>query len=290
MACMSPATSPTDLFELIGQETRMAILQALVEQDRTSEDPVVPFSELQRRADIEDTGRFNYHLGQLLDSLVVRTDDGYRLSKFGRRVLRPMATGFYDPDIDIGDLDLPGECPDCGGSLHVRHSENVMQVVCSSDHVINYGLLGSPGLLAEHTPEDARTAIGLLSTHGVELGTAGICPVCHGRTEGNIERLESRDCYVFRAPCEHCGNDFMTPVGGCIGTHPQVVGLYADHGIDIRSTVPWRHPFRRPGAEEVVSRDPFRVGVLVGDELPAESLYITLDRAGNVHSINRIQA
>jgi hypothetical protein len=287
---MSPATSPTDLFELIGQETRMSILQALVEQDKTSDDPVLPFSELKRQAAIEDTGRFNYHLGELLESLVVRTDDGYRLSKFGRRVLRPMATGFYDPNLEIDDLNLPGACPDCGGSLHVRLSENVMQVVCSSDHIINYGLLGSPGLVAEHPPEDARTALGLLSTHAVELGTAGVCPVCHGRTDGGIERMESMDCYVFRAPCESCGNEFMTPVGGCVDTHPEVVELYADHEIDLRSTVPWRHPFRRPGDEEVVSRDPLRVGVLVGDELPDDSLYITLTRSGGVHSINRMTA
>lgn len=149
-----------------------------------SDAPLLSFSELRRQAKIEDAGRFNYHLGELRGVLVVETENGYRLSKFGRRVLRPMATGFYEPTLDIKCLDLPGECPDCGESLRVRLSANVMQVVCSSDHVMNYGLIGSPGLLREYSPEDARTALWLLGAHAVELGTTGICPVCHGRTEG----------------------------------------------------------------------------------------------------------
>lgn len=285
---MTPAASSTDLFDLIGQASRMSILQALLEEDRVSDDAFISFSALKRRTEIEDTGRFNYHLGKLSGTLVVNTDDGYRLSKFGRRILRPMATGYYDPDLPFDGLDLPGACPDCGRPIRVRLVEGVLQVACSSDHVVNYGLVASPGLIAEHSQQDARTALGTLTTHAVELGTAGVCPVCHGPADGEIERMESRECYVFRAPCEKCGNGFMCPIGGCISTHPEVIGFYADHDVDLRQTVPWRHPFRRPGVEEIISSNPLRIGVLVGGELPGESLYVTLNRTGDVRTINRL--
>lgn len=284
---MGPASS-TDLFDLLGQETRMAILRALVEADRSAADRHLGFSELKREAGVDDTGRFNYHLGELRETLVVQTDDGYRLSRFGRRVLRPIATDFYTPDLDVEALTIPGACPDCGASLRVHLSEGVLQVACAEGHVLNYGLVGSPGLVAEHATADAHTAIGLLTTHAVELGTSGVCPVCHGRTDGGIERHDARDCHVFRAPCEHCGNRFMTPVGGCVGTHPRVVRLYADRDVDVRRTVPWRHPFRRPGAETVVSRDPLRLGLRVGTDLPGDSLSLTLDRTGAVCDVDRV--
>ncbi|MFB6218213.1 MAG: hypothetical protein ABEH77_03380 [Halobacteriaceae archaeon] len=265
----------------------MSILRALVAVDTSPEDPQLSFSELKRRAGVDDTGQFNYHLGELVGTLVVKTDDGYRLSKFARRVLRPMTTGFYDPELSIEAVDIPGTCPRCNGALSVTLRENVLQVVCEADHVVNHGLVASPGLVVEHQPDDAATALGLLTTHAVELATAGVCPKCHGHTEGAIEPHDTLDCHLFRAPCDTCGNRFMVPVGGCVITHPDVVSLYAGHGIDIRRTVPWTHPFRQAGAEEVVSRDPFRAGLLVGGDLPGESLYVTVDRTATVQSIHR---
>lgn len=282
--------APADLFELLGEETRMAILRALVAADRETEERTLAFVELQDRAGVEDTGRFNYHLGKLRGTLVTDTGSGYRLSAFGRRVLRPMATGFYDPDLAVETLAVPGTCPDCGAGLRVRPVEGVLQVRCggADEHVLNHGLVASPGLLARHSAADARTALGLLATHAVELGTAGVCPVCHGHTEGGLEQLPERDSHVYRAPCEDCGNDFMTTVGGCVGTHPEVVALYAANDVDIRRTVPWRHPFRRPGAEEVVRTAPLRVGVRVGTDLPEGSLYVTVDRSGTVTSLQEV--
>ncbi|MFW5935339.1 MAG: DUF7347 domain-containing protein, partial [Halolamina sp.] len=45
---------PTDALAVLADETRVAILRALAEADEP-----LPFSELRRRADIRDPGRFN---------------------------------------------------------------------------------------------------------------------------------------------------------------------------------------------------------------------------------------
>jgi hypothetical protein len=305
---MGSVSSPVGLFALLGQTDRMAILRALVAVDAATAERRLTFTGLKRRAGIDDTGRFNYHLGKLVGTLVAKTDEGYRLSKFGRRLLRPMTTGYYDPESTVSEIRLPGECSRCGASLRVRLHENVLQVVCTADHVVNYGLVASPGLVVEHPPAEATTALGLLTTHAVELGTTGVCPTCHGRVDGEIVPFEVRDrgdstddgrggvvedpddadCHVFRAPCETCGNRFTTPVGGCVTTHPRVVQLYAARDVDVRRTVPWTHPFRHAGAAEVVSHDPFRIGLVVGAELSGESLYLTLDGTGSVRSLQRL--
>lgn len=317
------ADAPTSPFELVGQEARMAILQALLAADTTGEGTGIGFSDLKRRAGIDDTGRFNYHLGELVGTLVTETEEGYRLSKFGRRVLRPMATGYYDPDLSVDDLPVEGSCPVCDAELRVELAETVLRVVCEDDHVVDAGLVASPGLVADHDPASAGEALALLTTHAVELGTNGVCPTCHGPVDGRVERLRAEGVatgrlpivddlgdggesdpadgtapatrgddqsryYVYRAPCDSCGNLFVTPVGGCVATDPRVVSLYAAHDVDLRRSVPWRHSFRRGGTAELVSQTPFRVGLPVGRDLDGPSLYLTLDRDGDVRGCYRV--
>ena len=70
-----------DEFQLLGDETRLAIVRELA----TVDEPV-RFCVLRERVGIADSGRFNYHLGKLRGSLVVTDDDGYRLTHAGERL------------------------------------------------------------------------------------------------------------------------------------------------------------------------------------------------------------
>lgn len=74
---------PTRVFQLLGDETRLAIVRALA----TAEGPV-EFSALRDRVGAADSGRFNYHLGRLRETLVAKTTDGYVLTATGERVTR----------------------------------------------------------------------------------------------------------------------------------------------------------------------------------------------------------
>lgn len=279
-------SSPSDLFHLVGQPARTAILQALLKQRRDAEEPTLSFTELRRAAGITDNGRFNYHLGELVGSLVVRREDGYRLSGFGFRLIAPLAGEAYDPDADPAPLPVPGECHDCGAALTVQPEEGVLQVICEDEHVINHGLIGYPGVVNGRDPEDAVTALALLSTNMTELGVEGVCPLCHGRTEGEFVENTTDGGYAYLAPCEDCGNQFATSAGGCVASHPAVVSLFDDYGIDVRRRVPWTLPFRRLGAETVIGEDPLRLQLTVGRELD-ESLTVTLARDGSVRSLDR---
>jgi hypothetical protein len=60
-------------------ETRLGILEALWEVA----DRPVRFSELFTDTELDDSAQFNYHLQQLTDKFVVKTEAGYDLSHTG---------------------------------------------------------------------------------------------------------------------------------------------------------------------------------------------------------------
>lgn len=76
------ATAATETFTLLSDETRVGIVRALDESDRTPR----RFSELRAAVGVRDGGRFNYHLEKLRGRLVEKRDDGYVLTDEGERV------------------------------------------------------------------------------------------------------------------------------------------------------------------------------------------------------------
>ncbi|MFW5911149.1 MAG: winged helix-turn-helix domain-containing protein [Halolamina sp.] len=104
--------NPTDALAVLGNETRVAILRTLAD----AEEPL-PFSELRRRAEIHDAGRFNYHLSKLREYFVREIDGGYALREAGSRVVTaagvaPRSSG---GDVRSDSVDDDSDtCPVCG--------------------------------------------------------------------------------------------------------------------------------------------------------------------------------
>lgn len=291
------------VFEAIGHPDRLSILEVLIEARRSDGTPYVRFTGLRDQSDIDDTGRFNYHLDQLVGTLVTKTDDGYCLSSYAHRILAPMMGGVYDPERATQPIDADGECHLCGAPLRIEPDENILELVCEQGHVNNQGLLGYPGVVGDRSQPAANDALGLINLQGTELATSGVCPTCHGTVEGRIrqvsddeigeivrsehdsDRLHSERVFVFEAPCETCGNQFATSVGGCVATHPAVVSFLFDYGIDVRKTVPWTLSFVSPGVETVASTDPLKFSVEIARA--DESLTVTVDPSGAVVATER---
>lgn len=282
---MSRDGDAAEAFELVGHPDRLSIIEVLIEARRSDGQSDVQFTSLRDLSNIDDTGRFNYHLNQLLGTFVTKTDDGYRLSSYAHRIMAPMMGGVYDPDRATESVETAGECPDCGSDLWIQPDETTLRVVCDQDHVINEGLLGYPGIVDDRPPAEATETFGLINTQGIELAVAGVCPTCHGPVDGEITAAENADYYLFEAPCGTCGNQFANTVGSCVLTHPSVVSFLHEHGIDVRKTTPWSLSFAHPGAEIVESTEPLRLSVEIqGDE---ELLSVTVSRSGTVVSTER---
>jgi hypothetical protein len=79
--------SRAEMFALLGNEDRLAILDAVVRAHRRGDAPVA-FSELRSAVGVRDSGRFSYHLAELTGPLLVREGDGYALAEAVREPLR----------------------------------------------------------------------------------------------------------------------------------------------------------------------------------------------------------
>jgi hypothetical protein len=96
-----------DALAALANEHRLRILRTLAETDEP-----LAFSDLRRRVGIDDTGRFNYHLTELLGRFVRRTTDGYE----SRLAEDPVVVAGGDPDADASASEAGAACPVCGES------------------------------------------------------------------------------------------------------------------------------------------------------------------------------
>lgn len=78
---MADAT-PVDALSVLADETRLEVLRALAEAERA-----LSFSELRKRAGVDDSGRFNYHLERLCEYFIRETADGYELGHTENRMM-----------------------------------------------------------------------------------------------------------------------------------------------------------------------------------------------------------
>lgn len=80
----SEPAAAADVFELLGNETRVRIVAALYGQWQAAPgQPCLTFSELCERVGVADTGQFNYHLRRLRDVLIDKREAGYALTPLG---------------------------------------------------------------------------------------------------------------------------------------------------------------------------------------------------------------
>ncbi|MFB6175614.1 MAG: hypothetical protein ABEI99_00435 [Halobaculum sp.] len=79
-------TEQTAVFDLLSDETRLAIVTELDRARRDGEADGLRFSTLRGRVGAADSGRFNYHLKKLRGTLVRKDGDHYVLTPTGVRM------------------------------------------------------------------------------------------------------------------------------------------------------------------------------------------------------------
>lgn len=110
--------SPDNAFSVLGNETRMEILQALGEADKP-----VSFSELRDRVGMRDSGNFNYHLDKLTGHFLGRTEVGYTLRQAGRRVIEAVLSGAVTDVPELEPTQIERSCFYCDAPIKVAYDE-----------------------------------------------------------------------------------------------------------------------------------------------------------------------
>ncbi|MFT4889854.1 MAG: DNA-binding transcriptional ArsR family regulator [Halobacteriales archaeon] len=247
---------PAEAFAAIGNEIRLAILEAIWEAD---ERPVA-FSDLREAVEMRDSAQFNYHLQQLTDGFVVkvdsdesdadggtssnrRSDGGYDLRNAGEKVVRSVLAGTFNEHPTIAPFEIDADCIECGATLEARYADERLAVECPDCGKSHGRYSFPPGGLKERSKEELLGAFDDRVRHLHCLAADGVCPECSGRTHTEIVSGGSEcdlDLEVHaRHVCEHCGHALCSPVGLRFLDHSEVVSFYRDHGVSLSDRPYW---------------------------------------------------
>lgn len=307
--------APDEAFSVLGNEIRIDIVRVLWQAEARYEyvdvsDAVetMSFSELRSRVDIEDNGKFNYHLSQLSPHFVRQEEEGYRLSAAGQRIARTVVAVSGTEDLDLErDLDL--DCPLCGGRMTASYEDQWLRVRCSECD----GLFGDESpegtvYLSNYPPAglrdrdiDEAVSTGL---YRCMLDNAylmhGVCRECASSVSSSVTVCESHEA-GHDEPCPACGTDFEVwaelrcvtcgfakrlPVELFVTGLTPTIGFLDDQGIDVLApTFEELIDLLANRFETTTSEDPFRVSVAIhGDDA---TFGISLDREMNVVELDR---
>jgi len=266
---------PAEAFSVIGNETRLSILETLWQLEESP----VSFSELRREVGMRDSAQFNYHLGELTDHFVRKADDGYELKHAGEKVVTAVVAGSITEKPDIEPFPVEGECFACDAGLQAVYEGERLAiecVECGHQHG-NYDF--PPGGLTDRTPAEIAEAFDQRVRHLHCLAADGVCPECSGRIEHSIE--DEGDCCLgvpvrVEHECQQCGHELCSAPGLRLLDHSAVVSFHREHGIHLDEEPYWTLPWCVGGGyTELVDRDPVRIELRAS--IDGEELLVTVD-------------
>jgi DNA-binding transcriptional ArsR family regulator len=278
------ATDAEAAFVTLSHELRLEILLALWDAPGFS----LSFSELRKTVGERDSGSFTYHLSELRDHFVAKTDEGYELQYPGHRVLDAIQSGVFHEQVAVGPLELDDDCRACGARLTFEYDTDcVARVRCPDcgNRALEWPF--DPGGIADRGDDAIVAAFDRRTRLVWSCALDGVCPFCAGRIDreltdrlheqgaciGVVEQLDRYDEYFARdhpvvaaVDCERCSFYSFVPVGVVLLTRPWVAGRLHEAGIDVRETPLWNLGFVVDSdAVTVRESDPFRVDVSVVD-------------------------
>lgn len=266
--------SPEDAFALLSDETRIAIIRAL----GATPDESLSFSTLRERANVTDSGQFNYHLRKLIGSFVRQTDeDEYELTYAGTRVIGAIFSGTFNQRGTPTSFEFDATCAVCGSSLEAQYEHERVTIACPTcdDQISSFGF--PPGAFENRTREELPQAFDGWIRAYLSTVRRSFCLNCTGRIHGSITDeseylLEDQEVGIEHV-CERCDERSTSSIGAYLLSHPEVVAFHHDHGIDLNETPFWELPWLREKNATVLSSDPWCVRLaleLDGDRLELE--------------------
>jgi hypothetical protein len=237
LAC-EECLSPAEAFAVVGNETRLSILEALWRMDRPA-----AFSDLRREVGMRDSAQFNYHLSKLTGQFVAKDEEGYDFRSAGRAVIQAVLSGTLNRDPHVEPFEVEGECVDCGASLEAHYRNERVRVHCRDCARPHGGYAFPPGGLEDRTREELMAAFNQRARHLSCLSADGVCPECSGRMETTLFRVPDDDPFDLDVRVEHecqrCQHTIVSSVGLVLLDDAEIVSFYRDHGVDLNKVPYW---------------------------------------------------
>lgn len=276
-----------DAFDVLSDPLRVRILTKLWEEDRRGP---TSYSALQDAAGVRDSGRFNYHLSQLTDRYLRKTEEGYRLSPTGLQVVDLIESGAFGDAPDVEDIPTEEACPACGTDLVARYDDAEHVVDCPDCGLAVSWLTFPPaGVDArQDDPEALLQAFSIRSRRMAAMGSRGVCPFCGREMTAWLEADDDMPLpHTVVKHCDGCEGRMRSSPGAHVHDHPAVVAFLWDHGEDLDDRPLWRWPFVLGEGCSAVAEDPPVVRQRI--ERDDERLELDLDADAEVVATRRVR-
>lgn len=273
------------LFGLLGNQTRMHIMQTLWEEFEFSdyvieEQDGTPFSQLREQAGIDDPGNFNYHLGELVEVLIESRDDGYVLTPLGYNLMGAIdryTTYQYETR---EDWTIADPCPFCDGRLSAAYQREILEVRCLDCEGLaeegNFTFVDLPSSGVRELDRQELLDVAAFSMMSkIRSSMHGICWDCHAalsldanvceehteRADGICATCDQRYRTTIDVSCATCGTSGFGPLVEYALISPPVKTFFGTLGSAPRDIGPWRYRLTALGSvsETVLKTDPLTV-------------------------------
>lgn len=281
---------PAAAFAALSDSTRVDIVRALLDRQRERpDDPALAFADLRKRVGVRDSGRFRYHLNELRDRFVEKTDGAYRLTEAGVEVGAAILAGTYNGRESIGPVELDSECPLCGTAAVGRYDDGRLRVTCGEDHAL-FEWPVPPSAAADASIDEVIDAATALVRRAVDLTETGTCPKCYADVETRILGPEhgATDSPILYGQCDACGGRLAAHAGFRLLIDPDVAAFYRRHGRSVRDEYVWELEFVRDDAVSVP--DDEETAAAFALTLDGERLRIALDESAAVIETDRAES
>lgn len=302
--------APEDAFSVLGNETRMGILQTLGEADES-----LSFSELRNRVGVRDSGQFNYHLDKLSGHFVRKSGDEYALREPGSRIVQAVISGTVTDSTIMEPTELDAPCPYCGESIEISFQEERLVISCANCPGSYEGtetdarfldahpagtvavLTYPPAGISERPPRDILEAALAWTLEQTQALAHGLCPRCAGTVERSRSICETHDasagicgeCHArFGLLVDYaCTNCTHTERNFPMGLHlllsaPELLAFVGAKGVN-PIMPPWEsHAEVSWFDEELRNQDPFEARFTY--TLAGDALQLTIDEELDVVS------
>lgn len=255
--------------EALASQQRLEILVALAERKYGAEtgSTAMTFTELYNAVDCQSSSQFTYHLNRLIETFIVETPEGYRLTYAGDKVRRAIFSGLYESSQGLQPMDIEGTCPVCGSQSLTACSTNArFTVECTACETSLLSDFFPQSVARDRTPREVVDSFGYSIWAKFVFVRGGVCPECYGRVETEIQRSEEgdRSFIVSVSECRECLFTVHVPVDVAVAFHPVVVEAFWQHGISLLDTPLWEL-FEYTTADfweaTIASEDPFTLNV-----------------------------
>lgn len=297
------AVTPDEAFSVLGNETRMEILQVLAAADGPQ-----AFSELYEAGSATDSGNFTYHLDKLVGHFVADTDEGYTLRRAGERIVEAVVSGAVTETPVIEPTRVGWPCSQCGAPSIMSYQQEWVAASCPEceglygrsttddpvpDEQLEQGYLGGAslppaGIEGRAPSEVLKASLAWDFLERIALSN-GICPRCsaavdrkltvcenHDTSDGLCTQCNNRHQELFTATCPNCPLEVEGLLPTAVHGYTEVLNFITAHGFN--PVVPTKHQWQTitdAQAVEVLSTNPAKARITYS--LEGHVLRLTVD-------------